>query len=524
MISKLKPKRGEAGFTLLEILVAVVIIGILFALAAPVYAEQIKNGLKTSVTNDVKNVSGEMDNSWNEDEGYPLCFNQKLSDGNTANYYVNGVLVCSQAADANSPTTTGSTPSSTTGGGGSYTGGTGTGNSNGTGGTGGSTETGQPTTNRMLTWEEYLAANKFNSGLPFAIGGGIDAEGEGINNAAGFLGTNYAWNTPNGGWVFAYNYTASKVGSRSSLAATLTAACTTTRTGWDSFRSATVKRGETQYPANYNNNLCGLLMTGEQENIDGALDALTVYRVRPSVDSFDLGNLGNYNNINNGSLQTTAVKDYTYPSTGTYTILISKSPSSLFCSDYGSRDPFDPDNLSELPYQADTAYTHATPCSDGNPVAAPNLYDIQILRTGTNDTVSVGGLQMRVGGGLYSRTWGGRVCRNYPVTASLQYETFANDCDALYTGWGQYIYMSDDLPESWWNSYTTGGSGSGNDTNTDPSSTGSSGGSFAGQYVGSYFGEYCVEVTNKDLNKENGAGWQHYSSEDMKLKPGRCTA
>lgn len=141
MISKLKPKRGEAGFTLLEILVAVVIIGILFALAAPVYAEQVKNGLKTSVTNDVKNVSGEMDNSWNEDEGYPLCFNQKLSDGNTANYYVNGVLVCSQAADADSPTTTGSTPSSTTGGGGTYTGGTGTGNSNGTGGTGSGNDT-----------------------------------------------------------------------------------------------------------------------------------------------------------------------------------------------------------------------------------------------------------------------------------------------------------------------------------------------------------------------------------------------
>jgi type IV pilus assembly protein PilA len=96
MLNALKTRlaREESGFTLIELLVVIIIIGILAAIAIPVFLNQRKKGYEASMKSDLRTVANEMETYFTDFQVYPAVpaasgsvtigsDTAKLSTGNT---------------------------------------------------------------------------------------------------------------------------------------------------------------------------------------------------------------------------------------------------------------------------------------------------------------------------------------------------------------------------------------------------------------------------------------------------------
>lgn len=90
MLARIRKAQEErdGGFTLIELLVVIIIIGILAAIAIPVFLNQRKKATESSMKSDLRTVANEMETYYTDNNTYPtstaaLPATLKTSAGNT---------------------------------------------------------------------------------------------------------------------------------------------------------------------------------------------------------------------------------------------------------------------------------------------------------------------------------------------------------------------------------------------------------------------------------------------------------
>jgi prepilin-type N-terminal cleavage/methylation domain-containing protein len=101
----------DSGFTLIELLVVMIIIGILAAIAIPVFLNQRQKAVDTSMKSDLRTVANEMETYYTDNQSYPANTSGTgsvtvgtgntvtLSSGNKIEIFSNGGTDAGVAAD-----------------------------------------------------------------------------------------------------------------------------------------------------------------------------------------------------------------------------------------------------------------------------------------------------------------------------------------------------------------------------------------------------------------------------------------
>lgn len=100
MLSRLSKRRDEEGFTLIELLVVIIIIGILAAIAIPVFLNQRASAAKASLTSDARNSAVAVETYFTENSSYPADLATLPDDVTVSDN--NGITTYTRAADGNS--------------------------------------------------------------------------------------------------------------------------------------------------------------------------------------------------------------------------------------------------------------------------------------------------------------------------------------------------------------------------------------------------------------------------------------
>jgi type II secretion system protein G len=78
-------KEKDEGFTLIELLVVIIIIGILAAIAIPVFLNQRKKAVDASIKSDLRTVANELETYYTDNQAYPATVSTSAgtATGNT---------------------------------------------------------------------------------------------------------------------------------------------------------------------------------------------------------------------------------------------------------------------------------------------------------------------------------------------------------------------------------------------------------------------------------------------------------